>query len=211
MRWAMLPGLFVAWATAVSNWPRTRSTSAWLKSGVSTISRIRPSDGARFALSADRVTMLRSALPAATSPAPELLLLLGNLLAGASRRALVEQFERHVLDAAAVDWIGGKAGVEAQRQLGHRRRRAPRISDRDAVGEGRALDVGEVERRRRARGRHLALDRRDLEVGLRRASWPHPSPRRRAAGRRARGCTVRAGRPSHFCRLARTDSGVSAA
>ena len=89
---------------------------------------------------------------------------LGDLLRIQRRGAFVEHRHDHRLQAARIGRVGGIAGVERQRQLGHRHGGALRILQFDPVRQLGDRHIGEVERGERA-------DRRDfaLRPGLRRA------------------------------------------
>ena len=93
----------------------------------------RSSDGARLADSADMVTVERSSEPPVSMLRAEPLLRLGDLLRSQASRAFVEHRHDHRLQPARVRRVGGIAGIERQRQLGHRHRGALRILQLDAV------------------------------------------------------------------------------
>ncbi len=102
----------------------------------------------------------------------EPLLRLGELDRVEAGRAFLEHVQHHRLGAEPVGRIGGDAGVELDRDAGHRDDVAAGIDDADAVRELGALDRREIERRGIADGRHFALVERSrrerLIAGLRR-------------------------------------------
>ena len=95
---------------------------------------------------------------------------LGQGVGVAGGGALLHQGQHHGVDAEAVGVVSGVTGVELDGDAGDRDGGRPGVDDLDAVREGGALDVGEVEVGDVADGRHgVAGDAHDLGRGDRRS------------------------------------------